>query len=185
MKPITDTKTVEVKKPTKKSMLADAAMMECKRDEKVEEALDRLCEQCKTMSQQFNTANGVLEMIHLMDETGLFGVQSDTRLGKGFAQYASQQSMSMCMSVSDRIKRIDENKKNTFDELKTLEEVVDNFFDSSFAHSDKSFSPSELVEQLIKLRICQKVGPAVQDMLDFYNSATEEIENTRKEAKEL
>lgn len=184
MKPITDTKTVEVKKPTKKSMLADAAMMECKRDKKIEEALNRLHEQCNVMNEQFNTANGVLEMIHLMDETGLFGVQSDTRVAKGFAHYAACQCIIVADEIYKAIKKIDE-KKTIVDCIEELNYYVDTFFDDGFAYSDKSFSPSELVEQLIKLRICQKVGPAVQDMLDFYNSATEEIENTRKEAKEL
>lgn len=181
MKPITDTKTVEPTAPTKKSMLADAANMERKRDEKVEVALTDLQKKCEVLAQQYATANGVLEMLRLMKEIDAPTVDSIIQ-AKSLAQYANGQATLMAEKVAYYA------VKNHCDgaDLQDLVNYIDTqAYDTAYAYNEKANSFNSLALELIRLRIVQKVGPAATDILDFYNAATEDIKEVRKEAKEL
>lgn len=137
------------------------------RDKKVAGAREHLVSQLKVTSDKYRTANGVMSAyMTIRDIVGTDYITLSMQLDEAKA-IASRMS-GIALEMAEKAKTL------AIEDLHTL---CDDFYDPEFCESfsDGDEDLFNLAKQLMLLELCQNVGPAAQDVSDFWTTANEEI----------
>lgn len=163
--------TKEDPKATAEEMAKSIRKMYDDRDKKAINGKESLVKQLKITSKKYKTANGVMAaMTTLRDVLGNTNMDIDEmiKLSQQFAYGMSDLANTMALDA---------------DELdpECMDQLCDSFFSLTFAQQNVGFK--ELTMELLKLSLCQNVGPDAQDVADFCKTADEEIDKARENLK--
>lgn len=170
--PVKAVQTKQTPKDTAVELSESIDKMIDQRDEKVEHAREHLIENLEVTADKYLTANGVmasLEMIHSVTGDN-FDFVSEIEMAKSVAQFMRVQALKMA------------EKAKTLP-ITEFEDLCEGFYDEAFADHDGS--AQDMICELMTLNLCQNVGPNAKDIVDFFNSANEEIDKSNAELKEL
>lgn len=170
--PVKAVQTKQTPKETAVELSESIDKMIDQRDEKVEHAREHLIENLEVTADKYLTANGVmasLEMIHSVTGDN-FDFVGEIEMAKSVAQFMRVQALKMA------------EKAKTLP-ITEFEDLCEGFYDEAFADHDGSVQ--DMICELMTLNLCQNVGPNAKDIVDFFNSANEEIDKSNAELKEL
>lgn len=170
--PVKAVQTKQTPKETAVELSESIDKMIDQRDEKVEHAREHLIENLEVTADKYLTANGVmasLEMIHSVTGDN-FDFMGEIEMAKSVAQFMRVQALKMA------------EKAKTLP-ITEFEDLCEGFYDEAFADHDGSVQ--DMISELMTLNLCQNVGPNAKDIVDFFNSANEEIDKSNAELKEL
>lgn len=170
--PVKAVQTKQTPKETAVELSESIDKMIDQRDEKVEHAREHLIENLEVTADKYLTANGVmasLEMIHSVTGDN-FDFVGEIEMAKSVAQFMRVQALKMA------------EKAKTLP-ITEFEDLCEGFYDEAFADHDGSVQ--DMISELMTLNLCQNVGPNAKDIVDFFNSANEEIDKSNAELKEL
>lgn len=170
--PVKAVQTKQTPKETAVELSESIDKMIDQRDEKVEHAREHLIENLEVTADKYLTANGVmasLEMIHSVTGDN-FDFAGEIEMAKSVAQFMRVQALKMA------------EKAKTLP-ITEFEDLCEGFYDEAFADHDGS--AQDMICELMTLNLCQNVGPNAKDIVDFFNSANEEIDKSNAELKEL
>lgn len=170
--PVKAVQTKQTPKETAVELSESIDKMIDQRDEKVEHAREHLIENLEVTADKYLTANGVmasLEMIHSVTGDN-FDFMGEIGMAKSVAQFMRVQALKMA------------EKAKTLP-ITEFEDLCEGFYDEAFADHDGSVQ--DMICELMTLNLCQNVGPNAKDIVDFFNSANEEIDKSNAELKEL
>lgn len=142
------------------------------RDEKVEHAREHLVENLEVTADKYLTANGVMASLEMVRSVAgdNFDFVGEIEMAKSVAQFMRAQALKMA------------EKAKTLP-ITEFEDLCEGFYDEAFADHDGS--AQDMVSELMTLNLCQNVGPNAKDIVDFFNSANEEIDKSNAELEEL
>lgn len=132
------------------------------RDKKVAGAREHLVSQLKVTSDKYRTANGVMSAYMTIHDIVGTDYTLDVQLDEAKA-IASRMS-GIALEMAEKAKTL------AVEDLHTL---CDDFYDPEFCEGEGDLF--DLAKQLMLLELCQNVGPAAQDVSDFWTTANEEI----------
>lgn len=143
------------------------------RDDKATSAKSHLVSQLKITVDKYRTANGVMSALQTVrDVVGLGQLPLDDELmiAKGMATKMANATMSMAAQAENL-------------PPEEMDQLCNGFYDKEF--SDGDIDSSALIYELMRIQLCQNVGPNAEDIVDFHKRATEEIEKTREDLRKL
>lgn len=143
------------------------------RDDKAASAKSHLVSQLKITVDKYRTANGVMSALQTVrDVVGLGQLPLDDELmiAKGMATKMANATMSMAAQAENLLPE-------------EMDQLCNGFYDKEF--SDGDIDSSVLIYELMRIQLCQNVGPNAEDIVDFHKRATEEIEKTREDLRKL
>lgn len=143
------------------------------RDNKCASAKEQLVESLKITADKYRTATGVYEAFKLLQSINANATLYNSEYNTGTSMIANNMS-----ALAESMARVASNLK--YEEMDTL---CENFYNGNFSSSE--FNEFTLVEELMKLDLCRNVGPAAEDMTQFYKSAQKEIDDTVEEINSL
>lgn len=134
-----------------------------KRDEKVDGARAHFVETLHVTHDKYLTGSGVMAAIDCLHD--VYNKDGFTIAIMPEAQEIAQRLAEISESMAEAAEDCDLMEFDTF---------CDSYYDSDFA-SRQVIEPRDLALEVMILNLCQQVGPAAQDIMDFQNSANEEI----------
>ena len=153
-------------------MATDISKMYEDRDKKAMAGHKRLVDQLEVVAQKYHTANGV--MVALGCVRDVFGANaSELMLTEeiGIAKDAANEVSKTVVAMRDKLMAFDPDDP-------MLKNFCDEFYDSSFSTSRAD--PIAMVTELMKLTLCQQIGPDAADLFDFCLRADEEIDKAKQ-----
>lgn len=163
-------------KQTPKEMAAELSesidKMIDQRDEKVEHAREHLIENLEVTADKYLTANGVMASLEMVRSVAgdNFDFVGEIEMAKSVAQFMRTQALKMAEKAKTLL-------------ITEFEDLCEGFYDEAFADHDGLVQ--DMVSELMTLNLCQNVGPNAKDIVDFFNSANEEIDKSNAELEEL
>ncbi len=147
------------------------------RDAKVTSAKEHLVSQLEVTSDKYRTANGVMSALDTLRT--VYGDDMDDDI---FGQISEAKLIATAMSAraTSLAARATELTPEAMDLL--CEGVYDEFFSDSFEANEDL--PFDMAVELMVLQLCQNVGQAAQDIVDFAKHADEEIDKARDTLRE-
>ena len=145
------------------------------REAKCASAKEHLVESLKITADKYRTATGVMEALRVirMVEDGSSGIQHI----KDDINQARSLAMDMAKTAEDMAEVANALKYEKMDAL------CEDFYEADFAEHD--ITPRELMEELMCIDLCRNVGPAVEDIVEFYKSTNKEIDDTMAKLNEM
>lgn len=170
--PVKAVQTKQTPKETAVELSESIDKMIDQRDEKVEHAREHLIENLEVTADKYLTANGVMASLELIRSVAgdNFDFMGEIEMAKSVAQFMRVQALKMA------------EKAKTLP-ITEFEDLCEGFYDEAFADHDGS--AQDMICELMTLNLCQNVGPNAKDIVDFFNSANEEIDKSNAELKEL
>lgn len=139
------------------------------RDEKAFGAKKHLIAQLDVMSEKYRTANGVMSALEVLRDIGKDATPAVLSMAKSLAK-----SMSLVVhDMADKASKLEPDE---------IDGLCEGFYDGDFVDS-KGIETGELALELLRLQLCQNVGPNAQDIADFIDHADLEIEKARDELR--
>lgn len=138
------------------------------RDKKVISAKEHLVEQLKVTTDKYCTANGVMHALNVIRD--VYGDKDRLDLEEEI-ELAKDVTSSMAVSVHQLCEKAEEMDPEKFGSL------CDGFWNPNF--STTAAGPKSLVIELLHLDLCQGVGSAADDVIDFINHADDEIDKAK------
>lgn len=135
------------------------------RDNKAVGAKEHLVAQLFVMSDKYRTANGVMSALEVLRDISRDLSTASLAMAKSLARNMS----AVAHDMADRAKELDPDCLNL---------LCDEFYDGDFV-SNKSIETGELAFELLRLELCQNVGPNAEDIVDFIAHADAEIDKAR------
>lgn len=145
------------------------------RDAKCESAKDQLIESLKITADKYRTATGVMEALRVMR------MVEDGSSGIPHVKYDIEQARSLAVDMAKTAECMAEIANAL--KYEKMDNLCEGFYEADFAEND--ITPRELMEELMCLDLCRNVGPAAEDIVEFYKHATEDIDDTQSELDEL
>lgn len=142
------------------------------RDEKIEGAREHLSNQLSVMAEKHLTANGL--MTALAATRDVLGTDLELTKQLGIARKAAKGAHAISVSLSSAVLETD---------VEGLDDLFDSVFNRNFVNEEHS--TQDLIDELLKLNICQQAAPNAHDIAEFKDTATKEIEKAVKELKEF
>lgn len=146
--------------------------MIAQRDEKISGAREHLSNQLSVMAEKYLTANGL--MTALVTTRDVLGTELELTKQLGIARKAAKSANAVSMALSNSVLETD---------VEYLDDLFDTVFNRSFVNEEHS--TQDLVDELLKLNICQQAAPNAHDIAEFKETATEEVEKAIKEYKDF
>ena len=144
--------------------------MIAQRDEKIDGAREHLSNQLSVMAEKYLTANGL--MTALVTTRDVLGTDLELTKQLGIARKAAKNANAISVALSNSVLETDVEK---------LDDLFDTVFNRNFINEEHS--TQDLVDELLKLNICQQAAPNAHDIAEFKETATEEVEKAIKEYK--
>ena len=157
-------------------MATDIRKMYEDMDRKLETGYHHLLDQLEIMAQKYRTANGVMMALGAVrdvfgDNTNELMLSEEIDLAKGAANELSRVAWSM----------YDKAEKLTPDD-EGLGDFCDGFYNPEFSGTEND--PIDMVSELMRLQLCQQIGPMANDLFEFCGRATLEIDSARQNLME-
>ena len=157
---------------TAEDMAKSISKMYKDRDKKALDAKDNLVTQLRITSEKYLTANGVMHALQVLrDAKGDLSIGIETELE--MAHVIAQRMHLIACNMTSRAIDAEPDIMGT---------LCDACYDSSFA--EKKHGLNEFVIELMRLQLCQNVGPNASDIEDFCANADAEIEKARVDLRE-
>lgn len=146
------------------------------RDAKCASAKEQLVESLKITADKYRTATGVMEALRVMREAYPDGYYNADEFNDEFT-HAQEVALTLsrhALSMAD--------KANDLIYLK-MDLLCDDMYEKDYTSQeiDGEFLPTELM----RLDLCRNVGPAAEDMVEFYKRANDDIADTQAELDAL
>lgn len=146
--------------------------MIAQRDEKIDGAREHLSNQLSVMAEKYLTANGL--MTALVTTRDVLGTDLELTKQLGIARKAAKSANAISIALSNSVLETDVEK---------LDDLFDAVFNRNFVNEEHS--TQDLVDELLKLNICQQAAPNAHDIAEFKETATEEVEKAIEEYKDF
>lgn len=141
------------------------------RDEKAHNAKAHLVSQLRVTVEKYRTANGVMSALQVVrDVCGTEHAFLTEEIDE--AKSAATMMAKVAKSMADKAEAL---------EVEGIGSLCDGFYDAEFSEGDGD--ASDMVIQLLRLQLCQNVGPSAEDISDFVTSADAEIDKARDELR--
>lgn len=145
------------------------------RDTKCASAKEQLIESLKITADKYLTATGVMEALRVMrmvedGSPGILHINDEIEQARGLAMDMAKTAEEMA-EIANALK------------YEKMDHLCEDFYEADFA--DQDITPRELMEELMCLDLCRNVGPAAEDMTEFYKHATNDINDTQTELDAL
>lgn len=170
-----DIKVTPVKKTPEQEaneLYENIQSMVAQRDEKIDGAREHLSNQLSVMAEKYLTANGL--MTALVTTRDVLGTDLELTKQLGIARKAAKSANAISVALSNSVLETDVEK---------LDDLFDAVFNRNFVNEEHS--TQDLVDELLKLNICQQAAPNAHDIAEFKETATEEVEKAIKEYKDF
>ena len=146
--------------------------MVTQRDEKIDGAREHLSNQLSVMAEKYLTANGLMTALSVARD--VLGTDLELTRQLGVARKAAKSANATCIALSNSVVET---------AIEDLDDLFDSVFNSNFVNEEHS--TQDVVDELLKLNICQQAAPNAHDIVEFKETATEEIEKSTKEYKDF
>lgn len=158
---------------TAKEMAKSIAKMYEDRDKKALGAKEHLVSQLNVTSDKYRTANGVMNALQIVREV----------IGDGCNDYVEE--ISIAKTAATRMAGVAQEMAHNAEALDPdeMSKLCQDFYDPAF--SEGKSSAIEMVDELLRLQLCQNVGPNAEDVEEFCKTADQEIEKARDDLKEF
>lgn len=145
------------------------------RDAKCASAKEQLIESLKITADKYYTATGAMEALRVMrmvcdDSSGIQFIKSDIEKAKQLAVDVAAVALKMAEDVDSY----------TYDGMHML---CDGYYKKDFVFIENTIP--DMCRELMALDLCRNVGPAAEDITEFYNRATADINDTQAELDKL
>lgn len=158
---------------TAENMAKSISKMYEDRDKKALDAKSDLITQLRITSEKYLTANGVMHALQVLrDAEGDIFINIDLELEA--AHSIAQKMHSVACNMTSRAINTDPDVMGT---------LCDAFYDPTFA--EKEHELNDFVIELMRLQLCQNVGPNASDIEDFCANADAEIEKAKLDLREF
>lgn len=140
--------------------------MEKDRESKCSQAKEQLINQLEVTSDKYRTATGVIEalrVIRMVNDSQSDDIEAGCELALSMASEAM------------RMKEVAENL-----EYGEMDSLCDGFYEEDYAAVGE-YEVIPLAFELMRLDLCRNVGPAAEDITEFYKRSTQDIDDTKKE----
>lgn len=154
--------------------------MTAKRDEKMANAREHFLARLDTIANQWKTANGLLEALHVLREVAEFKDYTE--------EVSSAANIAKAMSVNVSNFRTDIDDEDVEFWTQNCGTLIERnvLYDPNFVLQDGHLLDVEFIaEELCMLRFCATVGPDLDDCANFYKAANEEIASVQAKINEL
>lgn len=151
----------------------DIIKMKDAAEEKIENARIHLVDTLEVTAQKYLTANGMMAAIETIRQV----------IGNADVSFETQ-----TMWAKDIMRALSDSAASMMEKAKVL--AVENFDQICEDYYEEDFSAREdiiaydLACELMELQLCQNVGPAAQDIIDFKTTSDEEIEKAQAKLDE-
>ncbi len=170
----------EIDKQAAQDLVNKIDSMVKSKNEKAEYEKDHLIKSLEVTSQKYLTANGTMAAISIINSVQLAdGLSTIERidLAKQCARILSDVALLMAKMAGQR-------------DYLEMGDLCDGIYDEKYANKDDEDITEEgilrgLIVEVMKLDLCQQVGPSAQDIVDFIHRADDEIFNARGELAKL
>lgn len=154
-------------------MAASIAKMREDKEKKASGAKEHLIGQLEVMSDKYRTANGVMSALDtfrdILGKNHWLDVQQEI-------DTAGEIATAMAAKAAEMAGKAEELEPAEMDRL------CEGFYTEDF--SEHTTSGVQMAEELMLLQLCQNVGPAAQDIVDFISTADQEIGKAVADLKE-
>lgn len=142
------------------------------RDQKAASAKTHLVEQLKVTVDKYRTANGVMSALQTVRDVVGDGLDLSDELliAKEMATKMAKATMSMATQAENLLPH-------------EMDQLCNGFYDTQFSEGD--VDAHGLIYELLRIQLCQNVGPNAEDIVAFIGRTDEEIEKARLDLKEL
>lgn len=151
----------------------DIIKMKNAAEEKIENARIHLVDTLEVTAQKYLTANGMMAAIETIRQV----------IGNADVSFETQTTW-----AKDIMRALSDSAASMMEKAKVL--AVENFDQICEDYYEEDFSAREdiiaydLACELMELQLCQNVGPAAQDIIDFKTTSDEEIEKAQDKLDE-
>lgn len=151
----------------------DIVKMKNAAEEKIENARIHLVDTLEVTAQKYLTANGMMAAIETIRQV----------IGNADVSFETQTTW-----AKDIMRALSDSAASMMEKAKVL--AVENFDQICEDYYEEDFSAREniiaydLACELMELQLCQNVGPAAQDIIDFKTTSDEEIEKAQAKLDE-
>lgn len=155
------------------SQYNDIVKMKNAAEEKIENARIHLVDTLEVTAQKYLTANGMMAAIETVRQV----------IGNADVSFETQTAW-----AKEIMRALSDSAASMMEKAKTL--AVENFDQICEDYYEEDFSAREgiiaydIACELMELQLCQNVGPAAQDIIDFKASSDEEIEKAQAKLDE-
>lgn len=148
---------------------ASIRKMSADRDQKIEGAMDNFLTQLDVVADKYLTANGIMAALETVRD--VLGEHNSIDFITEFT-YAQ--------NIAQRISRTARTMRESAEETKpeNMAFLCDSFFDHNFTIEEEP-SVSDVAFELMRLQLCQNVGPNASDITNFFINANAEIETAQ------
>lgn len=145
-------------------MAASIAKMREDKEKKASGAKEHLIGQLEVMSDKYRTANGVMSALDtfrdILGKNHWLDVQQEIDTAGKIATAMAAKAAEMAGKAKEL-------------EPAEMDRLCEGFYTEDF--SEHTTSGVQMAEELMLLQLCQNVGPAAQDIVDFISTADQEI----------
>lgn len=146
-------------------MAASIAKMREDKEKKASGAKEHLIGQLEVMSDKYRTANGVMSALDtfrdILGKNHWLDVQQEIDTAGKIATAMAAKAAEMAGKAKGL-------------EPAGMDKLCEGFYTEDF--SEHTTSGVQMAEELMLLQLCQNVGPAAQDIVDFISTADQEID---------
>ena len=157
-------------------MATDIRKMYEDRDKKADAGWHHLLEQLEVMAQKCRTANGVMVAL---------GVVRDV-FGGNAAELTLKKEIDIAKGAANEMSRVAWSMHEKADALAPdddgFSDFCEGFYNPEFSGTESD--PIDMVSELMRLQLCQQVGPVASDLFEFCARTDEEIEKARQNLRE-
>lgn len=154
-------------------MAASIAKMREDKEKKASGAKEHLIGQLEVMSDKYRTANGVMSALDtfrdILGKNHWLDVQQEIDTAGEIATAMAAKAAEMAAKAREL-------------EPAEMDRLCEGFYTEDF--SEHTTSGVQMAEELMLLQLCQNVGPAAQDIVDFISTADQEIGKAVADLKE-
>lgn len=153
-------------------MARSIAKMYEDRDKKAMSAKEHLISQLKITVDKYRTANGVMSALQTVRDVvgqGSLDLSDELMIAKEMATKMANVTLSMATQAENFLPE-------------EMDQLCNGFYDKEF--SEGEVNEGALIHELMRIQLCQNVGPNAEDITEFVRHADEEIEKARNDLRE-
>lgn len=135
-------------------------------ESKCSQAKEQLINQLEVTADKYRTATGVMEALRVIRM-----VQDDTT-------YDIESACVIALNMANEVMRMKDVAENL--EYEKMDNLCDDFYVKDYA-SIEEYGVIPLAFELMRLDLCRNVGPAAEDITEFYKRSTQDIDDTKEE----
>ena len=145
------------------------------RDAKCEAAKEQLIDSLKVTADKYRTATGTMEALRVMRMVN-DGTPDDMQIFEEI-----EQARGLAADMVAEVSKLTDKAENLG--WAEMDKLCEDAYDENFI--SKGFSAMDLCFELMRLDLCRNVGPASEDMVEFFRRANSDIADTAEKMSEM